>query len=667
MPTTADVVAQAKAMVAQTQAQGSTPFAGSSFDASAPNANAPAGSPARNAYDKLPNTGIALNGQQPSDSPQYGTGGGGGATSSTGQYTPPAVMTSGNVTKTVIPDLNTRLSKLTQTGQYTDANGVSRYSDGSIVPQDAGNTASTPSTTTTPEDDSISQLLESMKSNLDSTTKAQIDDIHSQYEQKRAAQAKVNDFANKGREASLLMGGSARYAQDSSTGIQTAQFQYGLDEINSLNREEQVAVNAAKAAQQKGNFDIMSKQLDIAEKKREEKQAAAQKIADKQAEELKVIKEKNIQSSRDDAVSNLVSQGITDPKQLLDYLNYDQAGNKVGDFSLKEINDALGNVIPKGLDDLIKTARGNNAPVDIMSKAVKATSLDEAYKILGNYAAGGTGIVGEYNFYKANGGNLSFDDYQTRDANRKAAASSVGSGASQALLSAIAMGMIDPSRLNSRTIGIYNQIAGAGIDAIGAHAGAAGETKAVQDLTTYKSTATRTLGTVERNLPLVVSLADKVNKSGIPGLDRIIAGGATYTGNNPDVIQYVNSLKTLRSEYAQMLSKGAVATDSDKRDAAEAIPSGLSSAGYTALGIQLSKEAKNIIASSDDAIAAAKSKNPVSAQLNSEKQSEDEARKKVFDAGGLGDQHPELRQHISQMKSDGLSGTDILNWVNQQI
>lgn len=179
---------------------------------------------------------------------------------------------------------------------------------------------------------------------------------------------------------------------------------------------------------------------------------------------------------------------------------------------------------------------------------------------------------------------------------------------SPVLAAAINAGTIDPNKINSRTLGIYESIAQAGVDAVGSHAGAAGETKAVQDLVAYKSVATRTLGVIDKNLPLVADLADKVNKTGIPGLDQYLQGAKAYTGNNQDVVKYVNSLKTLRSEYAQMLAKGASATESDKAEAAQAIPSGLSGAAYNALGEQLKLEAQNILQASDEAISAAKDK-----------------------------------------------------------
>ncbi len=48
-----------------------------------------------------------------------------------------------------------------------------------------------------------------------------------------------------------------------------------------------------------------------------------------------------IQASRDSAISGLMKQGITDPKQMLDYLNFDDSGKQIGDFTASEIADTL--------------------------------------------------------------------------------------------------------------------------------------------------------------------------------------------------------------------------------------------------------------------------------------------------------------------------------------
>lgn len=173
-------------------------------------------------------------------------------------------------------------------------------------------------------------------------------------------------------------------------------------------------------------------------------------------------------------------------------------------------------------------------------------------------------------------------------------------GVSTALQQAIANGTIDPNKINSRTLGIYNSLAGAGIDAAGAHATISGNTKSYEDATRYATVATRVIGVLDKNMPLLANLADRVNQTGVPGLDNYIAGVKSYTGNNQDVVKYISTLKTLRSEYAQMLARGAATTVNDKEEAAQAIPAGLSGANYTSLQQQLKLEGQNIIQTAND-------------------------------------------------------------------
>lgn len=49
-----------------------------------------------------------------------------------------------------------------------------------------------------------------------------------------------------------------------------------------------------------------------------------------------------ISASRQNAVQGLLDQGITDPNQMLNYLNFDEKGNKIGDFTADEVNNLLG-------------------------------------------------------------------------------------------------------------------------------------------------------------------------------------------------------------------------------------------------------------------------------------------------------------------------------------
>jgi hypothetical protein len=86
------------------------------------------------------------------------------------------------------------------------------------------------------------------------------------------------------------------------------------------------------------------------------------------------------------------------------------------------------------ISDVVKEAGKNNAPAEIINNIYNAKNLAEAVNAAGDYMQGGTGIVGEYIYYKRQAEALGqtpvdFSTYQNIDANRKksiAAASGAG-------------------------------------------------------------------------------------------------------------------------------------------------------------------------------------------------------------------------------------------------
>lgn len=52
--------------------------------------------------------------------------------------------------------------------------------------------------------------------------------------------------------------------------------------------------------------------------------------------------EEEIQMSRQEAIQGLIDQGLTDPEQILNFLNYDDNGQEVGDFTIEEIENYIG-------------------------------------------------------------------------------------------------------------------------------------------------------------------------------------------------------------------------------------------------------------------------------------------------------------------------------------
>lgn len=297
-----------------------------------------------------------------------------------GMIDPPTTLSNTNIIENVKPDLTKRIEDFSKTGSYTDTEGTKRYADETPVPDAPQKTTLyNPVTGATQELDntndkstikslqdqgwevgqedvyskSTRELIDSMKNSLDASTKRTIDNIEQQFNVRKQQLAEINRRQEEGVKQSLNIGGSSRYAQVSSQGVVSTQETAGLMAISELDAQEKDLINQAKAAQDSGNFQLLEKQLNMAESKRQEKQKAAADLSQKIAEQNKKIKDQMIQASRDGAVSDLISQGVTDPSQLLNVLNYDEKGNMIGDFTAEEIGKTIKNLAPtKDVQDL---------------------------------------------------------------------------------------------------------------------------------------------------------------------------------------------------------------------------------------------------------------------------------------------------------------------------
>lgn len=170
-----------------------------------------------------------------------------------------------------------------------------------------------------------------------------------------------------------------------------------------------------------------------------------------------------------------------------------------------------------------------------------------------------------------------------------------GSGLySPELIQAVSMGLIAPQAVNSRTAAFYNAIAKSGVDAVSANAGSKAQIESVTDLAKYSTAVSRVVNILDKNMPLLSSIADKVNTLGVPILDNKANGLVSAVSNNTDIAKYVNTLNTIRSEYAQMLSRGGEVTVELRKEAKDAIPAGQSGEVYRQIGKQLKLESQGI-------------------------------------------------------------------------
>lgn len=314
------------------------------------------------------------------------------------------------------------------TGAYVLANGSAAVPPTTEPKQTATVTADTGT-----QDDSIMSNLNEMQRQADATFANTLENIKQKFTARKTQQDELTKSTSNSLQNSLLMGGvtgqgsSAQFAPISSQGIITANENYGIKKLAEIDALENDAIAEAKNAQLTGNFRILEAKNAQIEKIRAEKIAVATKLNEQIVKRNEETRLANMKSTRDSQVAQLYSQGITDTATILKKLNYDANGSKINNYTANDISETLKDIVPPGLDDLVKTLRTNGAPQDVISRVMSSGNLDEAYKNAGFYASGGSGIIGEYNYAKANGYTGTFSQYQNEDANRKikvAAASS---------------------------------------------------------------------------------------------------------------------------------------------------------------------------------------------------------------------------------------------------
>lgn len=291
------------------------------------------------------------------------------------------------------------LQTLKNTGLTLGADGIARYSDSSFAtaPSNAVQNPETgtwsadgvqyaigPSTSQDPELQKINDQINNMKTQFDTTSRAMIDNIKAQWESLINEQKDVNMRQSASLDQSLLMGGSTRYAQQSSTGQSSALMSYGLRQIGDLQTKETAAILQAQQAMDSGDMKLMDMSLSVAQKARADKQAAAQALSDKLTKANDELVKKKQASEQDSAISSLLSQGVTDPNEILKQLTdigYVANAKDVAD-SVTKLNPE----VKEKSDILLKLAQsGNNVPQSVYEAVKAAKNGSDAVIAAGNY------------------------------------------------------------------------------------------------------------------------------------------------------------------------------------------------------------------------------------------------------------------------------------------
>lgn len=130
-----------------------------------------------------------------------------------------------------------------------------------------------------------------------------------------------------------------------------------------------------------------------------------------------------------------------------------------------------------------------------------------------------------------------------------------------------------------------------------ANAGSVGE------LTQEKNQLQSIFNGAKNNFQLAINTAQKggVNDGSIPALNALKQGASKGLTSNQAVIDFQNTIATVRGQYAQILGGGNATVDSNQR-AAQAIPDNISLNALKSLGDQLEKESANRIGGIDSQI-----------------------------------------------------------------
>lgn len=269
------------------------------------------------------------------------------------------------------------------------------------------------------------KLLDDLRAQASAASIGLINSIHAQYSSLITQQRQANESLQQARERSLLMGGSARYAQLSSEGLLNTQFSYGLSQIADLQARENKLVAEAQLAQTNKDFEIASKKIEMAQSYEKQRFDAMSKMADDLAETSKTVRKEKRIADIDIGVAEALKGGVSDPLAILIALK-----KKGLTASAKEVSDALTNLGPdaetlKQIGQINMGLAKTGAPQEVKDAVNSATTVTGAFKAAGDWLQEGSGTVGEWlalNRDRSKQGKaaIDFDAYATADANRKA-------------------------------------------------------------------------------------------------------------------------------------------------------------------------------------------------------------------------------------------------------
>lgn len=233
----------------------------------------------------------------------------------------------------------------------------------------------------TPEAEYAMKGFDTLKTESDDITKQYLQQTQDKYKQLQEDQKIANSQAQNNALLAMGIQGGSGSPTDRNSYVQSV-IDQGQRKLQALNLEERGVYLEALKAQKDENYKLFSdkvKQLDVV---RNAKIEEAKTFNQKLQEQAEKVKEEALTAQKEQAVADIVSKGVTDPMEIVSQLR----------------------------------AQGKNVPLKTVTDTVGLMT-----------GLGGTGIIAEYNYYKAEAKKagitpVDFATYQNEDANRKAVA-----------------------------------------------------------------------------------------------------------------------------------------------------------------------------------------------------------------------------------------------------
>lgn len=192
------------------------------------------------------------------------------------------------------------------------------------------------------DEDQVNRTFDQMNASFDASTQNLINTYVNIFGERIRAQEDANKRELAAFDTMNTRFGTTRYAPGVAQGVLTADERVGLDRIKAIVMEEAGLISKAQQDLQDKKYTSFVQRRNEIKEIRKEKKTEIDKLLQIAQDEQKKAKEKEIQSSRDAVIANLVKQGIKDPAEIMGLLQEQAAaqGTKT-DFTADEIEKAL--------------------------------------------------------------------------------------------------------------------------------------------------------------------------------------------------------------------------------------------------------------------------------------------------------------------------------------